>query len=199
MNLCFLFSLFFFLLLWFLFKYKKEVWWHLVHPVVISPVRRSCSALKKLLSDEPCISSGWYACLWTHGLRIVASFLSIMDRILAWSLLWMLALFCIFFPVLNVSIFISSPLPYEFVGKVGPAIVNLSLFLYILEGMTSTSTMIIFIRLKLEQNRYPHAVWSCFVWEPMGGQNWVCVCCCYGGERLAVAPSHVSFTHKGNL
>lgn len=63
-----------------------------------------------------------------------------------------------FFPVLNVSIFISSPLPYEFVGKVGPAIVNLSLFLYILEGMTSTSTMIIFIRLKLEQNRYPHAI-----------------------------------------
>lgn len=63
-----------------------------------------------------------------------------------------------FSPILNVSISISSPLPYEFVGKVGPAFVNLSPFLYILEGRTSTSTMIIFIRLKLEQNRYPHAL-----------------------------------------
>lgn len=51
-------------------------------------------------------------------------------------------------PILKVSISISNPLPYEFVGKVGPAIVNLLLFLYILEGMTPTSTMIIFIHLK---------------------------------------------------
>jgi len=95
-----------------------------------------------------------------------------------------------FSPILNVSIAISSPLPYEFVGKVGPAFVNLSLFLYILEGRTSTSTMIIFIRLKLEQNRYLHALWSRFIWEARNECFLAAV-----REGLAVAPSHVSFTH----
>lgn len=47
-----------------------------------------------------------------------------MDLILAWSFLWMLALFCFFF-FCHLKHFssISNPLPYEFVGKVGSAII----------------------------------------------------------------------------
>lgn len=42
----------------------------------------------------------------------------------------------------------SSLLPYDFVGKKEPAIVNLSSLMYILGSMKPTSTMIIFTKLE---------------------------------------------------
>lgn len=48
-------------------------------------------------------------------------------------------------------------LPYDFISKDLLLFVNLSPFMYILEGMRPTSTMIIFNHLKLQQNGYLHA------------------------------------------
>ena len=62
----------------------------------------------------------------------------------------MLALFCILPP--HFSFHLQPLCLIDFIGKQRPAFVNLSSFMYILEGMRPVSTMIISIHMKLQQS-----------------------------------------------